>query len=53
MTNEELTQRLQKCPKNAEVLIVVGDAEDYVPIGLAGYAKNLDVILIQPVDERF
>lgn len=48
MTNEELIGRLEKCPKNAKVLMVMPDAEDYIPVRLAGYAENLDVILIEP-----
>lgn len=50
MINEELINILQSRPKDAEVMIVVGDAEDYVPIRLVGYAKNFNMVLVEPED---
>lgn len=50
MTNEELINKLSRYPKDAEVMLVVGDAEDYIPIAYAGYAPGLNKILIDPHD---
>jgi hypothetical protein len=48
MTRDELIAKLMRWPKDAEVLIELPDAEDYIPIRDAGYAKNLDIFLIDP-----
>lgn len=48
MTIKELIAKLQKYPKDAEVLIELPDAEDYIPIRDAGYAKNFNIFLIDP-----
>ena len=50
MTNKELINILQSRPQDAEVMIVVGDAEDYINIRLVGYAKNFNIILLEPED---
>lgn len=52
MTNEELINKLSRWPKDAEVRIIVGDAEDYIPIHDLGYAPNLNMVLLDPEDRE-
>jgi hypothetical protein len=49
LTKKDILKKWESLPDDAEVMMIIGDAEDYVPI-LTGYAPNLNMILIQEDD---
>lgn len=50
MIKKELLKKWENIPDDAEVRLIIGDAEEYTPI-VAGYAPNLNMILIMPEEQ--